>query len=137
MLRVKDIMTKRVTTVKPKMSVKALAKLLIRKNISGAPVIDAKGKLLGVAREEGVIFQNKKVHLPTFISISMGFFALDTERFNDDIKKITATRVCDLMEKKVIKLSPEMTVNEAATLMLEEKNCYCPVLKGKKLVGVE
>ena len=136
MLKAKDIMTKKVTTVKPNMSLRELAKLLIKKNICGAPVIAPGGKLLGVVSEEGVIFQDKKVHLPTFINVAMGFLTLDTKKFQEDIKKITATKVSEVMEKDMAVLSPDTDISEIATLMIEKDTSYCPVLKGKKLVGV-
>ena len=69
---IKDIMTKNVITVSPEMDIHKLAELFMEKNISGAPVVDKTGKLLGVVKEEGVIFQDKKVHLPTFINLSFG-----------------------------------------------------------------
>ncbi len=72
-MKVKDIMSKNLITVKPSTSIHQLAELLVEKNISGAPVVDDDGKLLGIVQEEGLLFQDKKVHLPTFINISLGF----------------------------------------------------------------
>ncbi|MBU2266083.1 MAG: CBS domain-containing protein, partial [Candidatus Omnitrophica bacterium] len=45
---IKDIMTKKVITVSPEMDIHKLAELFMKKNISGAPVVDKNGKLLGV-----------------------------------------------------------------------------------------
>ncbi len=133
---IKDIMTKNVITVTPEMGIHKLAELFVRKNISGAPVVDKNGKLLGIVKEEGVIFQDKRVHLPTFINLSFGFLALGTERYNEEIKKITASKVADIMEKDIITISSETEIEEAATLMIEKEIYYFPVVDKDELVGV-
>jgi len=133
---IKNIMTKNVISVSPEMSVHKLAELFIEKNISGAPVVDKSGKLLGVVKEEGVIFQDKKVHLPTFINIIFGFVALGTHRYNEEIKKITASTVSSIMEKDVLSLHPDTKIEDAATLMIEKEIYYFPVVDKDTLVGV-
>jgi predicted transcriptional regulator len=40
------------------------------------------------------------------------------------------------MEKNIMCLSPDMTVENAATIMIEKEVYYCPVKKNGKLVGV-
>jgi len=135
-MQVKDIMTKDPVTVTPATDVHTLAELFVEKNISGAPVVDDNGKLLGVVQEEGVIFQDKKVHLPTFLHISLGFLTLGVKKYEEEIKKVTATKVADILEKDIIILSPEMSVEDAATVMIEKAIYYCPVVEGEKLVGV-
>ncbi len=135
-MQVKDIMTKDPITVTSATSVGALAELFLEKNISGAPVVDEGGKLLGVVGEEGVIFQDKKVHLPTFLHISLGFLTLGVKRFEEEIKKVTATKAGDILEKDFISLTPEMSIEDAATAMIEKSSYYCPVVEGEKLVGV-
>jgi len=50
------------------MDIRKFAELLIEKDISGAPVVE-NGKLLGIALEEGLILQDKKVHLPNAYQI--------------------------------------------------------------------
>lgn len=133
---IKDIMTKNVITVSPEMKIHKLAKLFIDKNISGAPVVDEAGKLLGVVKEEGVIFQDKKVHLPTFINLSFGFLTLGSERYNEEIKKITASTVSSIMEKDITTINPNIEIEDAATLMLEKEIYYLPVVDKDKLVGL-
>ena len=56
----KDIMTKDVITVSPTITVKNLAKILMQNQISGAPVTDKKGKILGVVSEADIVAKKGK-----------------------------------------------------------------------------
>jgi len=87
-------------------------------------------------QEEGVIFQDKKVHLPTFLHISLGFLTLGVKQYEEEIRKVTATKVGDIMEKDIVVLSPEMSVEDVATIMIEKSSYYCPVVEEDKLIGV-
>jgi CBS domain-containing protein len=51
----KDIMTRDVITVDPTMTVKKLAMTLIKNQVSGAPVAEKSGKLVGVVSESDII----------------------------------------------------------------------------------
>jgi len=132
----KDIMTTEVFTVKPDISIHDLAQVFVEKNISGVPVVDEQGKLLGIAREEGVIFQDKKAHLPTLINITVGFLTFGVKKFEDEVKKITATKVADILEKDIVTLSSDMSLEDVATIMIEKEAYYCPVVDDGKLVGI-
>jgi CBS domain-containing protein len=59
-MNAKDIMTRDIITVSPTMSVKNLALALIKNQISGAPVADKNGKLIGVVSEADLIAKNGK-----------------------------------------------------------------------------
>jgi CBS domain-containing protein len=133
---VKDIMTKNVVTVGPEMDIISLAGLFVDKNISGAPVVDTNGKLLGVVKEEGVIFHDKKVHLPTFVNLSVGFLTFGVKRYEEEMKKIAANKVRDIMEHDITTISGSLTIEDAATLMIEKNAYYLPVVDGDKLAGV-
>lgn len=135
-MRVTDIMTKDVITVKPTMTVHQVAELFLDKKISGAPVVNDDGELLGVVLEEGVIYKDKKVHLPTFLHVSLGFITFGVKRFEEEIKKITATNVSEIMEKNIIIVSADMDVEDVATMMLEKNIYYCPVTENNKVIGV-
>ena len=51
----KDIMTRDIIMVKPKMTVKQLAMLLIKNQISGAPVAAEDGKIVGIVSEADIL----------------------------------------------------------------------------------
>ncbi|HET8563238.1 MAG TPA: CBS domain-containing protein [Candidatus Binatia bacterium] len=59
-MEAKDIMTRDVITVSPTLPVKTLANLLIKNQISGAPVADKKGKIVGVVSETDLIAKKGK-----------------------------------------------------------------------------
>ena len=56
----KNIMTKDVISVKPTTPVKSLANILIKNQISGAPVVDNKGTIVGVVSEADIIAKKGK-----------------------------------------------------------------------------
>jgi CBS domain-containing protein len=51
----KNIMTRKVITIDPATAIKELAKVLSRSRISGVPVVDKKGKILGIVSEADII----------------------------------------------------------------------------------
>jgi len=56
----KDIMTRDVITVEPTTSVRDLARILSQKRISGVPVVNSKGKILGVVTEADIVGKKGK-----------------------------------------------------------------------------
>src|SRR5919106_4470932 len=56
----KDIMTKEIITVGPTTSVKKLAMTLVKNQISGAPVMDKNGKIIGVVSEADIVGKKGK-----------------------------------------------------------------------------
>jgi len=131
-----ELMTRSVITVKPTTGIHELAELFIEKNISGAPVVDDEGIVVGIVQEEGIMFQDKKVHLPSFVNMSLGFLTLGAKRLEEEIKKVTASKAADIMEKDVVSITPDITIENVATMMIEKKNYYLLVIDEGKLVGV-
>ena len=70
----KDIMTRDVITVSSAMTIKSLAMTLIKNQISGAPVVDKAGKIVGVVSESDIVAKKGK-HVQAIMSkkiISVG-----------------------------------------------------------------
>jgi len=63
----KDIMTKQVTSVGSNITARELAKIFTKHNISGAPVMDKKGKVAGIV-SDGDILTNKGKRVSSFMS---------------------------------------------------------------------
>ena len=135
-MKASDIMTKAVKTVGPDMQIKDFAVFLVKENFSGAPVIDERGVFLGIATEEDLIFQDKKVNLPTFLNLFSNIIPLGINQTEEELRKISGTDVKDIMQAKPDTITKDSTVEEIATLMSENKTYYLPVLEDGKVVGI-
>ena len=103
-----DIMTRKVATIRPEASAQEAARLLDEKRISGAPVVDAESKIIGIITEA------------------------------DIISKVNRDGLCvaDIMSHDVIAISEETPVSEIAALLTERKIKRVPVVCDGKLVGI-
>ena len=137
MTQAQDIMTREVITVRETLSVRELAQILSDHKISGAPVVDADGKLLGVVTESDLIDQAKKVHIPTVMAFFDSFVFLESpERLEKDLKKMAAATVADICSREVVTVTPATPLDELATLMAEKKIHTLPVVEDGRLAGV-
>jgi CBS domain-containing protein len=137
MLQAKDIMSSPVITVNINMDLKELAKTLTDNGISGAPVIDNDGRIIGVVTENDLIDQRKKVHIPTVMAILDSFVFLESPtKLEKDIKKMAGTKVEDIYSKELSSVTPDTPLDELATLMAEQKIHTLPVMEGEQLLGV-
>jgi len=137
MLTAKDIMTVKVITVTPDTPVKTLADILWKHRISGAPVLDENGDLIGVVTENDLIDQTKKLHIPSMISILDSVIFLESQdKMKNEINKMAGTVVRDICSKKLVSVEESMPLDEIATIMAEKKVHTLPVVAAGKLVGV-
>ncbi len=136
-MQAKDIMTRDVLTVTPDMSIKELAQFLIQHKISGAPVLDEQGKFLGLVTEKELIEQNKKLHIPTVVTIMEAVVYFESPKhFEEELKDMQASKVGDLYHKDVITVEEDTGLEEIATIMSEDGAQLLPVMRGEELVGI-
>jgi len=137
MLIAKDIMTKNVVVVKPDTSIEELASLLVKNEISGVPVIDNSGALFGMVTENDLISRNKRLHIPTVVSfLDAAIYLESSKKFEEEVKRITATKVGDICNKRVISISEDTTIVDIATIMTEKNVHLLPVVSSGKVVGI-
>lgn len=137
MLTANDIMTKDVITVDADMSARDLAKVLAENKISGVPVIDSNGSIIGIVTESDLIDRAKKVHIPTVMRLFDSFVFLESpERMEKDLKKMAASTVKDICNPDIVNVEPTTPLDELATIMSESKIHTIPVLQDGKLVGI-
>jgi len=137
MLTAKDIMTTKVITVQQDTSVNELAEILWENKISGAPVLDDDGKVISVVTESDLIDQNKKIHIPTMISILDSVIFLESsQKTEKEIKKMAGNTVQDICAMNLVAVSEDTGLDEIATIMSEKKVHTLPVMEGDKLIGV-
>jgi len=137
MLTAKDIMTKDVVTVTPDTSIEELANRLVKNEISGVPVVDESGALYGIVTENDLISRNKRLHIPTVISfLDAAIYLESSKRFEEEVKRVSATKVGDICSKKVISITEDTTIVDIATIMDEKKVHILPVVKNNRVVGI-
>ena len=140
-LRVKDIMQKEVITVRPDTTVRELADLLAQNKISGVPVVNEEGAVVGMVSEADLIVQDADLHFPYYIQFLDSVIYLQSfHKFEERFRKAFATKVGDIMSREVVAVSPDASVREAATLMTDRNVNRLPVTEsgksGARLVGI-
>ena len=136
-MKTKDIMTKEVVTVKPEMTIEELARLFTKHDISGAPVVDEAGGLIGIVTENDLIKMEQRLHIPTIITIFDAVIYLgSSKKFEDDLKRMAATKVSDIYKRDVVTITENTTIEEVATIMCEKDIHHLPVVKKGKLMGI-
>jgi CBS domain-containing protein len=137
MLRAKDIMTKDLITVSPDTEIAKAATLLLENHINGAPVVDASGKLTGILCQSDLIYQQKKLSLPSFFTFLDGFIPLTSmKEIEKEIKKVTAATVEQVMTPNPVTVQADTPVQDVASLMVEKRYHTVPVMEGDALVGI-
>jgi CBS-domain-containing membrane protein len=137
MLTARDIMNSEVITITDESTVKELARVLAIHQISGVPVINDKGKLVGVVTESDLIYQTKKVHIPTVITILDSVFYLENpDKMGDEMKKMAGTKVKDILTSSPVTVTEDTPMDEIATIMAEKNMHTLPVVNKGGLVGV-
>lgn len=137
MISAKDIMTKEVITVSSDLAVEKLAEIFWENRISGAPVVDDSGTVIAVVTENDLIDQNKKVHIPTMISILDSVIMLEkADKIEKEIRKMTGTTVKDICSGTLVSVQSETPLDEVATIMAEKQVHTLPVLDDGILKGV-
>lgn len=128
-MKVRDVMTSEVEVVRYTDSVKSFLDKLEEFEISGMPVVDADGRLLGVVTMTDV---GKCVQDPPLATEADRDFYDDEER----AAKLENVKVADIMTEMVVTVAPEKELVALAELMSESGIHRVFVISGEELVGV-
>ncbi len=133
-MKIKEIMRRDVVSVKPDDIASGALEMLFKMRISGLPVIDSEGKLVGMFTEKGVL----RFILPSYVE-KVGRFIYEEnpkstkKKFHD----LNNAKVSQLMRKEVVTASQEITLCEAARIMLTQHARRLPVVDASlKVVGI-
>jgi CBS-domain-containing membrane protein len=137
MLKARDIMCRNVVTVSPESGITETVAILLEKRVNGLPVVDGKGRLQGIICQSDLIAQQKRVPIPSVFALLGGLIPLQSPRdLEKEVEKIAAIRVAQAMTPKPVTVTPETSLEEIATLMVEKKYHTLPVVEDGKLVGI-
>ncbi len=145
MISVQEAMQKDVITLRRVEKIEEAARILREKKISGAPVVDENNKVIGIV-SEGDIMRLLEFHSPNLNLILPSPLDLielpirmkaEYDEISAGLKKASLVRVHEIMTKKLITISPEKSISDAAEQMDMHKVKRLPVLDDKgNLIGI-
>jgi CBS domain-containing protein len=136
---VADVMTPNPISVKQQTPLQEAIKILVEKHISGLPVVDDEGKLVGVISESDLMWQETGVEPPPYIMILDSVIYLQNpNRYEKEIHKALGKIVGEVMSDKPIGITPDRSLKEAARIMHDKKIRRLPVVDEQdgKVVGI-
>jgi CBS domain-containing protein len=133
-MNVSDIMTADVLSVPPDESVVTAAQLMLQKRISGLPVIDNGGKLIGIVTEGDFLRRSEtgtRRQRPRWIEFFMG-----PGRLADEYVRLSGRKVSDVMTHEVQTVAPDAPLEQIVGLMERHRIKRVPVVDNGKVVGI-
>lgn len=133
-----NIMISDVVTVTAETSIGELSQVLLKNKVSGVPVVDKEGKLIGIVTEANIIQENIKVQFPFYFDpLMISGYVVDFEKYSQDIKDYLNTKVETIMNHRVKTANPSTPASEIADIMVSDKVNRIPIIdENKKVVGI-
>lgn len=126
---VADIMSRDPVVVSPETPLKEAIQTLAERHISGLPVVDQSGKLVGVISETDLMWQETGVSPPAYIMfLDSVIFLQNPATYERELHKALGQTVGEVMTKDAITTTPEKSLREAAQLMHERNVRRLPVI---------
>ena len=132
-MKIRSVMSTHVVTVSPETTLKDAAARLVRYGISGLPVVDDDGRLLGILSEADILAKEAGSARGSSSPRGgmLGWLIGDAPP-----RHLDARTVADAMTSPAVTIGPERTAREAAVRMLAEDVNRLPVIEGDTLVGI-
>ena len=131
-MKVSDVMTTDVVTVPLDAPLRRVAELLVEHRVSGLPVCDTDGSVVGVVSEHDLLFKESgPIPRP-----GGHFWWLRDERDYAELAKPDARTAGEAMTEPAITIAGHRPVAAAARLMVEQRINRLPVVRGDELVGI-
>lgn len=135
-MQVQDVMTAEVVSVRPETPLKEVARLLLERRISGVPVTDEAGRVLGVVSEGDLLIKERGVPAGRAGTPRPLAWLMGDERAGAEQAKMRAATAGEAMSKPAITIGADSSLREAAGLMVDHAVNRLPVVDDDRLVGI-
>jgi CBS domain-containing protein len=133
-MNARDIMTKDVVSVSPDTSVAEMVRLMLEKRISGLPVLDRNGNLVGIVTEGDCLRRAEtgtERKRPRWLEFLTGTGKLAQEYVHSHGRKVS-----EVMTDDPISIGEETSLGEIVHLMEVRRIKRVPVVRNSKVVGI-
>jgi CBS domain-containing protein len=129
-----DVMTRTIFSVRPEAAVAEAIRTMLDKQISGLPVIDEAGRLVGILTEGDLLRRGEtgtERQRPRWLEILMG-----PGRLAGEYVRTHGRKVAGVMTRDIAGVTPDTPLKEVVELMERRRIKRVPVLDGDALVGI-
>jgi CBS domain-containing protein len=134
MLMVRDVMTQPVVTVRRETPLKDVARVLIDAGISGVPVVDDHGGVLGVVSEADFLIKGQGPQAIRHRRLAR--LIGDSRSAREQLTKVAAHTAGDAMSTPAVTVAATCSLQDAAAVMTRDHVNRLPVVEGGRLVGL-
>ena len=140
---VDDIMTREVQVLHPDQTISDAVTELAKQGISGAPVVDSSGALVGIITENDILNALKntgkrlEMVYPSLSMVSVSFIEkMDEKETMDAFKEIANTKVSKVMTKSVTTVQSGSNLALVVNFIILKGVNRIPVMDGAKVIGI-
>ncbi|WJR80187.1 CBS domain-containing protein [Bradyrhizobium sp. NP1] len=133
-MRAHQIMTRNVITVGPEARIVEAAKLMLENHVSGLPVIDNTGKLVGIVTE-GDFLRRAEIGTQRKRPRWLQFF-VGPSRAASEFVHASGRKVEEVMTGEPLTVTEQTSLDEIVRLMEKNGVKRLPVVSGDRLVGI-
>jgi CBS domain-containing protein len=131
-MQVEHFMTRRVVTVAPDTPILTAARLMLDNHVSGLPVMDPSGRVVGVITETDLLREDgKSAQGSPWLQMVAG-----TDGLTGDPARLGARKVEEIMSRDPITVEPAAPIAHACHLLTQHRIKRLPVTDQDKLVGI-
>jgi len=133
-MHARQLMTRKVVSVTPEHTVLEAANLMIRNHVSGLPVVDNAGAVVGVV-SEGDFLRRSEIGTPRKHNRLLSFIFGHGAAAEDYVRE-HGRRVSDVMTPSPITVGEDASLSEIVALMERNHVKRLPVVQDGKLIGI-
>ena len=133
-MKAMDVMTRTIISVGPNATVLQAARLMLQHHISGLPVINEAGQLVGILSESDFLRRREtdtQRQRPRWLEFLMG-----PGRIADDYTHSHGTKVSEVMTAEVRTVGEDASLEKVVELMERHRIKRVPVVRGREVVGI-
>lgn len=135
-IRVRDVMSREIYTVRPDTNIQEVARLMTENHIRSLPVVNDEQQMMGIITESDLFLKEKgmpfsAVKLPTLFEKWV-----DPSHLAEIYEDASHHTAADVMTGNVIAVSPDESIGHAAMLLFKYDFKTLPVVENDRLVGL-
>jgi CBS domain-containing protein len=135
-MNVSEVMTADMPLVSPTDPVARVATLMLDSHLSALPVSDATNTLQGMVYAGGLVARHARVHAPLYFGLLGTAVFWPRPHEDEEVRHALAVTASDLMDTDFQTVGPNDSVEDAATILVDDDVPAVPVVENGKVVGM-